>query len=278
MILVTGAMGQLGQCLKSTGLKAVFADSSQFNIVNRGTCEKFIEENNITTIINCAAYTQVDKAEDDLENADAINHIGVKNLAQLAKQFKCKLIHISTDYVFDGKGNTPYKTSDSTTPIGAYGKTKLAGELAIQNTCDTYAIIRTSWLYSEFAKNFVKSMNTYLPQKEEMGIVYDQVGSPTYAVDLAHAIVRIAEILSPENSGIYHYSNLGITSWYDLTVAIKELQGYECNLIPIETHEYPTPAKRPHYSVLDSKSLRETFKISIPYWRDSLKVCLKRID
>jgi len=284
-ILVTGSNGQLGSEIKSLSknysYKFFFTDKNELDIAKNEDVSKFVEENNIDLIINCAAYTAVDKAEEEQELADLINHKAIKYLAKIAKDNNIVLIHISTDYVFDGKNYRPYKEDDKTNPQGVYGLTKLKGEKAFIEEGANGVIIRTSWVYSSFGHNFVKTM-LRLKDKKELSVVFDQVGTPTYAKDLARAILEIIKNnlnkLNEKKAEIYHFSNEGVCSWYDFAKAIFEIKNIKINVNPIETKNYPTPAKRPHYSVLDKSKIKNEFNIKIPYWRDSLKECLKEID
>ncbi len=281
-----------------------FTDSSTLDITDFKKVKEFIETNKINVIINCAAYTAVDKAEEDEVNADKINHLAVKNLASNSKDKSIKLIHISTDYVFDGENFKPYVEDDITSPNGVYGKTKLDGENAMREINPLNSIIiRTSWVYSSFGANFVKTMLRLGKERDYLGVVFDQVGTPTYARDLARAILEILPKLgeaeathpksgeaeathpravlgcdplgSPNNTQIYNYSNEGVLSWYDFAKEIMKMAKIECQINPIETKEYPTPAKRPHYSLLNKSKIKEEFDIMIPYWKDSLAECLQ---
>jgi len=282
-VLVTGANGQLGSELKilndkflMLNYKAFFASKDEIDITNISNVQNFCELNDIKIIINTAAYTAVDKAEDDVINADKVNHLAVKNLAQIAKDKNIKLIHISTDYVFDGKSYKPYTEDDKTNPTGVYGKTKLDGEKAMISIDPLNSIIiRTSWVYSSFGNNFVKTMLRLGKEKESLGVIYDQIGTPTYARDLANAILEIIPKIQNSKVNIYNYSNEGVLSWYDFAKEIMKMAKLDCNINPIETKEYPTPAKRPHYSLLNKSKIKKEFGIMIPYWKDSLNECLK---
>ena len=290
-ILVTGANGQLGSEIKELVDKAAtlvaqestffFTDREALDITNFHAMEEFIDTNEIDIIINCAAYTAVDKAETDAYNADAINHVAVKDMAKLSKEKGLKLIHISTDYVFDGKHYMPYKEDDATAPNGVYGQTKLDGEHAILEIAPKGAIIiRTSWVYSSYGANFVKTMLRLGKERQELGVIYDQVGTPTYARDLAQAILDILshpELDSRAAVQIYHYSNEGVLSWYDFAKEIMRMAKLTCQVNPIETKEYPTPAVRPHYSLLNKAKIKKEFNITIPYWKDSLDDCLRKL-
>jgi len=281
-ILVTGSSGQLGSELKELSGKYsynyFFTDRDILDITNENDVKNFIVNNEIDMIINCAAYTAVDKAENDAVNADAINHIALKHLAMIVKENKIKLIHISTDYVFDGKNYKPYSEEDITNPNTVYGKTKLDAEKALQIINPSNAIIiRTSWVYSSYGANFVKTMLRLGQEKEQLGVIYDQVGSPTYAKDLAQTILKIIPQLNNETIEIYNYSNEGVLSWYDFAKEIMRMTKCDCNIYPIETKEYPTPAKRPHYSLLNKSKIKKAFDIEIPFWKDSLDECLRKM-
>lgn len=274
-VLVTGSNGQLGNALKtlSSGypsFRFIYADIDVLDLTDRNAVFSFVETNKIDYILNCAAYTAVDKAEEDQALCTLVNHVGVKNIGEAASQFKIKVIHVSTDYVFDGTNHKPYEETDATNPVSIYGKTKLAGEKALFEACPESIVIRTSWLYSEFGNNFVKTMLRLGKERDQLSVVYDQVGTPTYAGDLALAMLTILQ--SGEFiPGIYHYSNEGVCSWYDFTIRIHQLAGIDCRIYPIETKDYPTKAIRPHYSVLNKRKIKSTYQISIPHWEESLK-------
>jgi len=285
-VLVTGSNGQLGSEIKELSSEYrynfFFTDRETLDITDKNAVAAFVEQNNINVIINCAAYTAVDKAEADETNADAINHLAVKQMAEISKEKNIQLIHISTDYVFDGKNYKPYNEEDTTNPNGVYGATKLAGEKAIIALNPINAIIiRTSWVYSSFGANFVKTMLRLGKEKESLGVIFDQVGTPTYARDLAKAILEILSCRPELDSGsqvqIYHYSNEGVLSWYDFAKEIMRMAKLECVINPIETKEYPTPATRPHYSLLNKSKIKKEFNLSIPYWKDSLDECMKKM-
>jgi dTDP-4-dehydrorhamnose reductase len=229
-------------------------------------------------IVNCAAYTAVDKAESEVEKAFLINDSAVENIAKIASKFSCKIIHISTDYVFDGFGNKPYEEGDLTNPISIYGKSKLAGEQHVIMLPNAM-IIRTAWLYSTFGNNFVKTMIRLGKEKKEIKVVFDQIGSPTYAADLAQVIIEILKLNNTGyfKPGIYHFSNEGACSWFDLASEIMFESALNCKVVPIETHDYPTPVKRPAFSVFNKAKIKKTFNISIPWWKDSLKICLEKM-
>jgi len=280
-ILVTGGNGQLGSEIKElsssfTNDSFFFTDTSNLDITNHAVVAAFIKTNNIDVIVNCAAYTAVDKAESEPELADAINHLAVKNLAIIAKERGAKLIHISTDYVFDGTGHKPYVETDIPNPQSVYGQTKLDGELAIQAVNPSNSIIiRTSWVYSNFGSNFVKTMLRLGKEHEKINVVSDQVGSPTYAGDLAKVILKILPTIKNEQVAIYHFANSGTCSWSEFAKAIFEIKGLKVMVHPILTSQYPTIAKRPKYSVLGTDKILMGFGICIPTWRDSLDECLK---
>ena len=281
-ILVTGANGQLGSELKDVELKYpqfnfYFTNSQELDITNHSLVRSFIIENKIEIIVNCAAYTAVDKAETEYVLCNEINHLAVANFAQIAKEQNIKLVQISTDYVFDGESYKPYLESDSTNPQSVYGTTKLAGEIAMQNIAPQNSIIiRTSWVYSSYGNNFVKTMLRLGREREELSVIVDQVGTPTYAKDLAKAILEILPQLENKEVAIYNFSNLGVCSWYDFAKAIFETSGIKVKVDPIETSQYPTAAKRPLYSVMNKRKITERFNITIPYWKDSLRECLKQ--
>lgn len=280
-ILVTGANGQLGKEMQEAAknfsqYNFLFVAKDELPIDNFETAQKYFDNHSIDVCVNCAAYTAVDRAETEKEKAFAINAVAVGNLARLCKENNALFIHISTDYVFDGTATAPYKEDNPVNPIGVYGASKLNGEeLALQNNPGSI-IIRTSWVYSSFGNNFVKTMLRLMKEKESINVVNDQQGCPTYAADLAKAIMNIIEgnIITP---GIYNFSNHGIITWYDFAVAIKELSGSNCIVNPIPSSQYPTPAKRPAYSVLDTTKIRDTFNVVIPEWEESLKKCITLI-
>lgn len=275
-ILVTGGNGQLGSELKELATNYpdynfFFTDVKQLDITNHKVAKEFIELKNINIIINCAAYTAVDKAESEIKLANDINHLAVANFAQIAKDYKIKLIHISTDYVFDGTNHKPYLETDIPNPQSVYGQTKLDGEVAMQNINPANSvIIRTSWVYSRFGNNFVKTMLRLAETMDEINVVSDQVGSPTNAIDLAKAIMDILPQINKETVELFHYSNQGVCSWYDFAKAIFEIKKIDVILNPIESINFPTPAKRPYYSMLNKKRIKEKYSLYIPYWRKSL--------
>ena len=276
-ILVTGANGQLGSEIKYLSkfhnINFTFTDIEELDITSMDEIEGFFSSQEFGYIINCAAYTAVDKAEEEKEEADLANHIAVKNLAVMSSKLNAKLIHISTDFVFDGSSSIPFTEEDKTNPLSVYGKTKLAGEKAVLKHGSEVIIIRTSWLYSSFGNNFVKTMIGLTKKRDSIGIVFDQLGTPTYARDLAEAVLNI--INSQDFlTGVYHYSNEGVASWYDFTKAIVEIAGIKCSIDPIETYQYPTPAKRPAYSILNKAKIKKVYNMEIPYWKTYLEKCI----
>ena len=280
-ILITGSNGQLGNELRKLSAnypdcKFNFTDVNELDITNSDTLKLHFKANNYDFIINCAAYTAVDKAETETDKALLINSEAVKYLSEIALQYKIKLIHISTDYVFDGTSCLPYTEDIQVSPVSQYGITKLEGEKQIEKSgCDAI-IIRTSWLYSSFGNNFVKTILKYSKEKPELKVVFDQIGTPTYAEDLATAILQIINSNKFE-TGIYHFSNEGVCSWYDFALEIVNAKNINCKITPILTSEYPTPAKRPHYSVLNKNKIKSTFNIEILHWKDGLQRCLKEL-
>lgn len=283
-ILVTGANGQLGNCIRNAAAGStdnyIFTDVAELDITNPEAVEKTIRDNDIKIIVNCAAYTNVDKAESDVLLAEKLNAGAVANLVNAIKANDGTLFHISTDYVFGGDPyNTPCREDQKGTPTGVYGLTKLHGEQAIEASGCKALIFRTAWLYSEYGKNFVRTMLSLTATKPELKVVFDQTGTPTYAQDLADAIVRIISGRKFEgNEGIYHYSNEGVCSWFDFTKMIAEIAGNsECDIQPCHSDEFPSPVRRPAYSVLDKTKFKQTFGIAIPYWTDSLKKCIRNL-
>lgn len=280
-ILITGASGQLGTEIQEMASKILdgtfhFYNSSQLDITNEKAVNEVFLSNAFDYCINCAAYTAVDKAEEDCEMADRINVTGAENLAKACDQYNATMIHISTDFVFDGTHFKPLKESEPTNPVNYYGASKLKGEKAVAATLNNHFILRTSWLYSSFGNNFVKTMLRLAQTKDELNIIADQIGSPTYARDLSKGILQI--ISSKKKSyGLYHFSNEGVASWYDFTKAIFEYQNLKTKVNPITTEQYPTPAARPHYSVMDKTKFRESFNAEIPHWRESLRECLAKL-
>ena len=282
-ILVTGANGQLGNEMRKLGAVSpneyIFTDVAELDITDRDTVMAFTQENDIKIIVNCAAYTNVDKAEDDEATAELINATAVRNLAEAMKTADGTLFHVSTDYVFGTDGNTPRTEEMPTNPLGAYGRTKLHGEQAIAEVGAKAIVIRTAWLYSEFGNNFLKTMLRLTAEKENLNVVFDQVGTPTYAGDLALAIFSIIEgDYYAGNEGIYHFSNEGVCSWYDFAQEIATAMRHDkCKINPCHSNEFPSKVTRPPFSVLDKTKIKQTFGIEIPHWRESMIYCLKRI-
>jgi len=280
-IVVFGASGQLGHCLKKVaeerGISGIhFPPESEANILDKEAIKVVFEKYKPDYAINCAAYTAVDKAEDEIDLARKINKTGAENLAEACKAHHAAFIHISTDFIFKGDVASPLVETDPAEPISVYGLTKLEGEQDIIRIMDEYFILRTSWLYSEFGNNFVKTMLKLGAERDVLKIIADQVGTPTYGIDLAGSVLDI--ITSGSKAyGIYHYSNEGVTSWYDFAKGIFDISGTDVKLLPIRTAEYPTKATRPAYSVMDKTKIKTTFGIEIPYWRDSLAVCIERL-
>ncbi len=272
MLLITGSNGQLGQELTARLPQAICADKNTLDITNRSAVQQFIQTHKISLIINCAAYTAVDKAEDEEESARQANAIAPRILAQTG----IPLIHISTDYVFDGKHYRPYQVYDATNPCSIYGNTKLEGEQEVMAHANTAIIIRTSWIYSCFGNNFVKTMRRLGSEKESLNVVSDQIGTPTYAGDLAQAITEIIPQIKAGTKEIYHYSNEGVASWYDFACEIMYISELACNVLPIKSDSYPTRAQRPYYSVMDKSKIKQDFNITIPHWKESLRKCLNQ--
>lgn len=277
-VLVTGGGGQLAKCIKDIenrfqNLNILYLNSSVLDITNLKDLSEFFNNNSFDYCINCAAYTAVDKSENDQKSAYNVNEFGCKNLALVCKKHNSTLIHVSTDFVFDGKQSLMYNEENQTNPINIYGKSKLNGEIQIQENISKYFIIRTSWLYSEHGYNFMKTMLKLEVEKKKLSIVVDQIGTPTYAKDLASVILQL---ISTKNNqyGVYHYSNEGVASWYDFAKAIFEETNSEIKILPIKAIDYPTPAERPKFSVLDKSKIKDTLQIEIPYWRDSLKTAI----
>ena len=280
-ILVTGCNGQLGnemQLLEKENPQHTYfnTDVAELDITNQEAVEQYVASHEIDGIVNCAAYTAVDKAEDNEEFCSVLNSIAPAYLAAAIEKRGGWMIQISTDYVFDGTQHTPYVEDDDTCPNSVYGKTKLVGELNVQKLCKKSMIIRTAWLYSTFGNNFVKTMIRLGQEKPELGVIFDQIGTPTYARDLAAAIfTAINKGVVP---GVYHFSNEGVISWYDFTKAIHRLAGITtCHVRPLHTAEYPTPANRPHYSVLDKTKIKQTYQMEVPYWEESLRECIEKL-
>ncbi len=281
-ILVTGANGQLGKELheileKECPGQTIYTDVDTLDITDTKSVDDFFEQNELTHVINCAAYTAVDKAESDQTMCYRINVDAVQNIAKAASKHGVKVIHVSTDYVFDGKAHRPYTEADKTNPTSTYGTTKRKGEMILLSFCPDAVIVRTAWLYSPHGHNFVKTMMKLGCERPKLRVVFDQIGSPTSATDLASAIYTIVKS-SQWTSGIFHFSNEGVASWFDFAKAIHRIAGItNCNIIPVTTEDYPTPAARPHYSVLDKSTIKRTFGMKIPYWEDSLAKCIERL-
>ena len=280
-ILLTGCNGQLGNEIqlleKDYGQHRFFnTDVAELDITNQLAVADFVGRNEIDGIINCAAYTAVDKAEDNKELCTTLNTVAPAYLAAAVEKRGGWIVQVSTDYVFNGKAHKPYVETDTPSPDSVYGSTKLAGELGVQKFCKRAMVIRTAWLYSTFGNNFVKTMIRLGKEREELGVVFDQIGTPTYAGDLAKAIMTAVE--KGIKPGVYHFSNEGVTSWYDFTKAIHRIAGITtCKVRPIHTSEYPTPANRPHFSVLDKTKIKETYDMEIPYWEESLHKCIEKL-
>ena len=281
-ILITGANGQLGNEMRvlseeNKDYTYFFTDVAELDICNEQAVMDFVKANDIHVIVNCAAYTAVDKAEENIEFCTKLNADAVGYLAKAAEANQAEFIQISTDYVFDGTAHTPYRETEPTCPNSVYGSTKLAGEQNALTLCSRSMVIRTAWLYSTFGNNFVKIMIRLGKERDTLGVIFDQIGTPTYARDLACAIY--AAIRQGVTPGVYHFSNEGVCSWYDFTKAIHRLAGIkDCKVNPLHTEEYPTPAKRPHYSVLDKTKIKNTYHIEIPYWMDSLQSCIAQLE
>lgn len=282
VILVTGANGQLGNEMRRISVqspnKYIFTDVAELDITDRGAVRALVEAERVDVIVNCAAYTNVEKAEEDYERADLLNNRAVENLALAAKAVDATVIHVSTDYVFKGNSSVPYFEDMETDPLGVYGTTKLAGERALIATGCRYLIFRTAWLYSSFGNNFVKTMRRLTAERESLNVVFDQVGTPTYAGDLAALICHVIETGQLDKEGIYHYSDEGVCSWYDFAKEIAEMSGNSCDIRPCHSDEFPTKAERPHFSVLDKTKVKKTFGVVVPYWKDSLRRCVTELS
>ena len=280
-ILITGANGQLGNSMRAATAgsinRYIFTDVAELDITDRNAVINTVAKEKVDVIVNCAAYTNVDKAEDDTDAAFRLNCTAVENLAAAAKREDATLIHISTDYVFEGNANKPITEEEKTNPQGVYGRTKLAGEEAVIATGCKHIILRTAWLYSPYGKNFVKTMQQLTSSKEKLNVVFDQVGTPTYAADLAELICHIIENDKLHIHGTFHYSNEGVCSWYDFAKEICELSGNSCDIQPCHSNEFPTKVKRPHFSVLDKTKVKNCFGITIPHWKESLRKCIKEL-
>ena len=280
-VLITGANGQLGNEMRvlseaNKEYTYFFTDVAELDICNEQAVMDFVKANDVNVIVNCAAYTAVDMAEENVELCTKLNADAVGYLAKAAEVNGAEFVQISTDYVFDGTAHIPYQETEPTCPNSVYGSTKLAGEQNALTLCSRSMVIRTAWLYSTFGNNFVKTMIRLGKERDTLGVIFDQVGTPTYARDLARAI--FAAIRQGVVPGVYHFSNEGVCSWYDFTKAIHRIAGItDCKVNPLHTEEYPTPAKRPHYSVLDKTKIKNTYQIEIPYWEDSLKECISQL-
>jgi dTDP-4-dehydrorhamnose reductase len=284
-ILTTGAKGQLGSSLRlRAGLRDdrryLFTDVDTLDICDKDALFAYMRANDVCYLVNCAAYTAVDKAEDNEILCQQINSEAVRNLGEVAAQLKIKIIHISTDYVFDGTNSAPYVENDYTSPASVYGRSKQQGELMLRAVCPEALIIRTSWLYSEFGSNFVKTMLCLGKEHDQVRVVSDQIGTPTYAGDLASTILSVIDAAEVGNfkSGIFHYSNEGVCSWYDFARKIFQLMDIRCRVIPIETKDYPTRAIRPQYSVLNKRKIKQTYGLTIPHWEESLEFMLQNLN
>ena len=283
-ILITGANGQLGRSLRRLGGVSphnyFFTDVAELDITDAVAVLRTVEERRIDVIVNCAAYTDVERAEEDEPTAELLNHKAAGNLAAAAKATGATLFHVSTDYVFDGTAHTPYTEDGTPSPLGAYGRTKLAGERAVMASGCRYLIFRTAWLYSEYGNNFLKTMLRLTSERDTLQVVFDQIGTPTYAGDLALALFSIIESERyAGNEGVYHFTDEGVCSWYDFATEIAAVAGHDsCRIIPCHTSEFPTKAARPAYSVLDKTKIKTTFQMDIPHWRESMIYCLKQIE
>jgi dTDP-4-dehydrorhamnose reductase len=277
-ILITGSRGQLGNEMQQAAVqypefKFIYTDIDELDICDKTALDNFVKANGIDVIVNCAAYTAVDKAEDDVELCYKINSEAVRNIGEVAAGNNVKVVHVSTDYVFDGTNYMPYSEDQTVCPATVYGKSKLAGEEALLAVCPQSVILRTAWLYSSFGNNFVKTMMKLGSERDALTVIFDQVGTPTYAADLADAILKLlsCEVFVP---GIYHFSDEGVCSWYDFTKTIHRIAGITCNVKPIETKDYPAKTPRPHYSVLNKAKIKSTYGIDIPHWEESLVKCI----
>lgn len=283
-ILVTGANGQLGNEMRrraAAGSRCayLFTDVEELDITDLDAVRRCMAERRIAAVVNCAAYTNVDKAEDDAARADAINHLAVGNLATACREQGAALLHVSTDYVFGGTGNLPFREEDAVAPLGVYGQTKWAGEQAVVASGCRHLIFRTAWLYSAFGNNFVKTMRRLTAERDRLTVVFDQVGTPTYAGDLADLLFHITEEgLYAQMQGTYHFSNEGVCSWYDFAREIAALSGRTCDIQPCHSDEFPSRVRRPAFSVLDKTKVKRDFHWTIPYWKDSLVKCIKELD
>jgi dTDP-4-dehydrorhamnose reductase len=279
-ILITGSNGQLGSSFKKIAkdydFDFTFTDVNELDITNEKAIDSFLKDKDFSFLVNCAAYTAVDKAEDDYDKALLLNATAPYLLAKYCKKYMVQMIHVSTDYVFDGNSSTPYTSKDKPSPNTVYGKTKLEGEKKVLEVNPTAKIIRTAWLYSEFGNNFVKTMIRLGNEKPTLNVVFDQIGTPTFATDLSIAIMKMIDTKDISSlQSIFHFTNEGVCSWYDFAKKIMEKKGLQCNVMPILSKDYPTKTPRPHYSVLDKTEIKQALNISIPHWEDSLDICLK---
>jgi len=277
-ILITGSHGQLGNEMQQAAIRFpafnfLYTDVEDLDICDKAALSDFVKANKVNIIVNCAAYTAVDKAEDDVALCYKINSDAVRNIGEVASENNLKVVHVSTDYVFDGTNYLPYNEDQPVCPATVYGKSKLAGEQALMETCKQAVILRTAWLYSSFGNNFVKTMMKLGTDRDSLNVIFDQVGTPTYAADLANTILKV---LSHETfvPGIYHFSDEGVCSWYDFTKSIHRIAGITCNVQPIETKDYPARTPRPHYSVLNKAKIKSTYGMVIPHWEESLVRCI----
>lgn len=277
-ILVTGSHGQLGNEMQQAAsrypaFQYIYTDVEELDICDKNALQTFVKENKVNIIVNCAAYTAVDKAEDDVELCYRINRDAVRNIGEVAQENKVKVVHVSTDYVFDGTNHLPYTEDLPVCPATVYGKSKLEGEQVLLESCDQVVILRTAWLYSSFGNNFVKTMMKLGKERDALNVIFDQIGTPTYAADLADTILTL---LSHETfiPGIYHFSDEGVCSWYDFTKSIHRIAGITCDVRPIETKDYPARTPRPNYSVLNKAKIKSTYGINIPHWEESLEKCI----
>lgn len=281
-ILITGCNGQLGNEMQllakeNNQYTYFFTDVAELDITDESAVRNYVRQNDIDCIVNCAAFTAVDKAEDNEELCNILNNLAPGYLAKAISERGGCMVQVSTDYVFDGTNHTPYRENEPTCPATVYGRTKLAGEEAVLQNCPRSVVIRTAWLYSTFGNNFVKTMIRLGREKENLGVIFDQIGTPTYARDLAAAIFAVLN--RGVVPGVYHFSNEGVISWYDFTKAIHRIAGItSCKVRPLHTEEYPAPAPRPHYSVLDKTKIKDTYHIEVPYWEDSLTECINRLE
>lgn len=280
-VLVTGANGQLGRSIRARveafpGFDFLFTDVDTLDICDSEAVRSFVTEHDVRYIMNCAAFTAVDRAEENVELCERINSDAARILGEVAAEIGAKVIHVSTDYVFDGTSCRPYREDDATCPVSVYGRTKLAGEIGLMKACPDSVILRTAWLYSEYGNNFMKTVLRLAADRDELRFIFDQVGSPTYAGDLAMAMLTIlnSDVDGKFVPGIYHFSNEGVCSWYDFTLKILDIAGLKKRVVPIETKDYPTPAKRPHYSVLNKAKVKSVYGIEIPHWESSLAFCM----